>query len=504
MLSSVNSIHGAFEKVVAETPKAIAIEASDEKLTYVELNMRSNQLANLLKSEGVAKGDVVAIVLDISTELVVSILAVLKCGAVYLPIDRDYPVERIRGYLATAKAAFWIGDEEVYEQCAVNMGCIGPSSRQLSEPVIEVFESVECDGEDPAYILFTSGSTGKPKGVLVPHRAVLRLVLHTNYIKVSADDKILLFAPPVFDASTFELWVALLNGAVLVPYRGRGLDPNLLKKTIAEHKVSVLWLTAALFHLVADKCIEVLQPLRVLLAGGDVLNAKHINRVLDCFPGITVINGYGPTENTTFTCCHVMTSENLPGATVPIGQPIAGTTVHVLDKSMEPVKPGQVGELYAASRGVALGYLNEDSESSAFFHNQRIGPGLLYRTGDLVKLNANGDLEFVGRKDAQVKVRGFRVSIEEIASSIVAIEDVRDAVVVTKKYDAGDQLLIAYVQLSNDGMSAREIKQRLSLTLPEYMIPDRFVFDMNLPINVNGKVDRKQVQQMVDESGVEG
>jgi len=345
--------------------------------------------------------------------------------------------------------------------------------------------------EDTAYVMFTSGSTGEAKGVVVPHRAIIRLVIDTNYIRVSKEDKILQISPLSFDASTFEIWGALLNGATLVLSRTEGVDPNAIKADVAECGVTIMWLTAALFHLIGDRYIDALRPLKTLLAGGDVLNPRVVNKVLEAIPGITVINGYGPTENTTFTCCHRMTRENPPAASgVPIGRAISGTEVFVLDECLAPVDVGEVGELFTGGKGVALGYLNGDG-AGGFFRDRRICDGLIYRTGDLVRENSRGELEFVGRKDNLVKVRGFRISLDGVRQSLLQIEDVVDAVVFARKEEIGDQLLIAYVKRRQGStLEPAQIRQQLSVFLADYMIPHSIILSEVLPITTNGKLDK--------------
>lgn len=491
-----HAIHKVFEGVAAKQGGRIAISFRGREITYRGLNAQANSVTRRLRDLGVRQGDIVAVVLPHSVELVVAFLAILKCGAAYLPLDDANPSQRNVEFMRAAKVSVVIGSETldaVYGQDRT----VVLTSEFTSEgnPV----ESVDSGCDDRAYVMYTSGSTGTPKGVVVPHRGVVRLVRNTNYVSLEQRDRVLQLAPPSFDASTFEIWGALLNGATLVPYSGRTMDPNQLRSDILENGITVLWLTAALFSLVADKAIDALRPLRVLLAGGDVLNARYVNKVLDYVPGITVINGYGPTENTTFTCCHVMTSSNKPDTSVPIGKPITGTRVHVLDELLRPVPPGAVGELYASGAGVALGYLNEQ-QGGAFFNDETIAPGLIYRTGDLVQEGENGELQFIGRRDSLVKVRGHRVSLEEVRTHIVRLQDVLDAVVVKKDLPLGDQILVAYVRKTEgSGIDAKTMRLRLAEQLPGYMIPSQFVFDHALAINVNGKIDRTQLLQHLDQ-----
>ena len=492
VLKDVASIHKVFESQVDVRKDQVAIKQRDHEMSYNELNSRSNFLANHLQSIGVKHADVVAVEMSHSAKFVISILAILKCGATYFPIDKSVPIKRNQIYLQAANASLIIARSEVNQYHIDGLNVLAMSEDSLFNSSLTEFNSYPTSPDDSAYVMFTSGSTGNPKGVLVPHRAVTRLVLQTNYIQINASDRILQFAPPSFDASTFEFWGALLNGAVLVPYSGIGLDPNLLKADIEDNNVTILWLTAALFHLITDKYIEALSPLRVLLAGGDVLNPKYINKILNSFPDMTLINGYGPTENTTFTCCHVMTKDSLPLKSVPIGKAITGTEIHILDDVMQPVEQGQVGELFASGSGVALGYMNDMTSKACFFRNNQIAPGLIYRTGDLVMENKHGEIEFIGRKDNQVKIRGYRVSLEELRTSIVVLNDITDALVVTKKFESGDQLLIAHVQVENGfDNDVKRLKKELANSLPAYMIPDKFEFNTILPINCNGKIDIK-------------
>lgn len=534
------TIHGVFEQCAAQFGQRTATRLSgNDELTYTQLNQLANDLAAALQQRGVKPGDIVAMSFPHSAHWSVCMLAVLKCGAAYLPLDTNNPVARLQACLSTAKAKCILTNPAIASQTKTKDYAEGydlltfdlvpadstkdsasdstTNSRFAAQAMLQgepvkpdpnvaqPLQPVEVNGDHLAYVMFTSGSTGNPKGVLVPHRAVVRLVVNTNYVDIQPSDAILQFAPPSFDASTFEFWGALLNGACLVPYSGMGLDPNRLKNDIEQNQVTVMWLTAALFHMVADKFIEALMPLRVLLAGGDVLNPKHVRKVLDTIPGVTLINGYGPTENTTFTCCHVMTAANPPEDKVPIGKAISGTDLHILDDEFTPVEPGHAGLLVAGGKGVALGYLSADptladltpAAQTAFFERPELAPGLLYNTGDIVRAMPNGDIEFIGRKDNQVKVRGYRVSLEEIKGHLADLPGVSDAFVNVERHDGGDQILCAYVKSELPGteamLDAKTLRKALAGVIPAYMIPDKFVFCTELPINDNGKLDKARI-----------
>jgi amino acid adenylation domain-containing protein len=490
------SISRIFEAEVARRPQAIALKCAGVVLTYAQLNACANNVASHLSARGVGRGEVVAVMMSRSPEQVVAILAILKCGGAYLPLDGNNPVARNSKCLKAARVSVLIADHDINESLALGRQIVDSRSAELFSAERSDNLEIEAGPEDRCYVMFTSGSTGQPKGVVVPHRAVIRLVKHSNYIEISERDSILQFAPLSFDASTFEIWGALLNGGTLVLYSGTTFDPSLFANEIREHRVTILWLTAALFHLIATRFLASLKGINVLLAGGDVLYPKVVNKVLDAMPEVVLINGYGPTENTTFTCCHRMTRANRPTECVPIGTAISGTRVHILNEALQPVTNGETGELYASGSGVALGYLNDGEHGDAFFCNPAIAEGLIYRTGDLARCNARGEIEFQGRRDNQVKIRGYRVALEEVQASLLKVEHVVDGAVTVEKFDNGDQHLIADLLLDEEGATTvAQVKRALAEELPAYMVPDLIRLSTNLPINKNGKIDRQRIKE---------
>jgi aspartate racemase len=371
-------------------------------------------------------------------------------------------------------------------------------------------------GEHLAYVIYTSGSTGMPKGVAVTHRGVVRLVSSPDYVQLDADQTLLQLAPLTFDASTFEVWGALLNGArlVVMPPTAPTLDE--ISRVIVTQGVTTLWLTAGLFHLMVDEQLEGLSSIEQLLAGGDVLSVRHVEKYLTAIGEAAtgksdsrLINGYGPTENTTFTCCHVMRGDTKLSGSVPIGRPITNTQVYVLDREMAVLPVGVVGELYIGGDGLARGYLNQPALTAEKFvphpHRTQVG-ARLYRTGDMARWRESGELEFVGRIDGQVKVRGFRIEVGEIEAVLAAHASVREAVVLVREDERGDKRLAAYVvKEAESEVTSGELKEYLRERLPEYMQVQWIVEVEEMPLTPNGKVDRRALQslEMEVERGVD-
>jgi acyl-coenzyme A synthetase/AMP-(fatty) acid ligase/aryl carrier-like protein len=300
------------------------------------------------------------------------------------------------------------------------------------------------------------------------------------------------FAPISFDASTLEIWGPLLNGGRLVIAPAGRLSLEELVQIIRERGVTTLWLTAALFHQIVDSHLEALRGVKQLLAGGEALSVPHVRRFLGGIGAHRLINGYGPTENTTFSCCHVMTADTRIGHTVPIGRPIANSTAYVLDGQRQPVPVGVYGELYVGGAGLSRGYLNQLELTAEKFVPDPFNAGQrLYRTGDLVRYTAEGLIEFQGRIDTQVKVRGYRIELGEIEAALASHAAIKEAVVLAREDTPGDKRLVGYVVASGEAPTAIELKEHLASQLPHYMVPAAFVTLDQLPLTPNGKVDRK-------------
>ncbi|ARU60228.1 hypothetical protein CBW65_03505 [Tumebacillus avium] len=487
------SMQQLFEEQAALTPDAVAAVYGSAKLTYRQLNERANQIAHYLKELGVGPDVLVGLCIDRSLEMVISLLGIIKAGGAYVPIDPNYPQERIAYMLEDTQVPVLItvsALEGILPQHGANVICLDRDWLSFAGQSTENPTSVTTQ-DSLAYVIYTSGSTGRPKGVVVPQRGVVRLVKNTNYMPFTAEHVFLQAATFSFDVATFDIWGPLLNGAklVLMPAGQPSLED--IGRTVKENGITVLWLTAGLYHQMVEFRLEDLKGVRYLLAGGDVLSVTHVKKVLRELPGVTMINGYGPTENTTFTSCHTMTSEGDVGSTVSIGRPIANTTVYVMNSELQPVPVGVPGELMTGGDGLANGYLNRPDLTQEKFIETEFGR--LYRTGDLVRWLADGSLEFMGRIDQQVKIRGFRIEIGEIETVLGSQPGVRQCVVIAHDAD-GDKRLAGYV-VPEPGTELQEEELRSSLRkqLPDYMMPSFLILLDELPLSPNGKVDRKKL-----------
>ncbi|HEY7419956.1 MAG TPA: amino acid adenylation domain-containing protein, partial [Ktedonobacteraceae bacterium] len=425
-------VHQLFEQQAEHRPEAIAVVFGEHHLTYAQLNRLSNCLASVLQRYGVGPEVCVGVCLERSLEQVIALLAILKAGGAYVPLDPDAPERRLSFILEETHARLLLtySPWEGALPAQVTALALHPLSSLLAHEQ-EYNPCNQVSPENTIYVMYTSGSTGQPKGVTVPHRAVVRLTQNTNYVQLSQQDIFLHFAPLAFDASTFELWGCLLNGARLELFPGRLPDLQRLGRYLQERQVSVLWLTAGLFHQMVENQASALLGVGQVLAGGEALSTQHVRMLLDQGHSC-LINGYGPTENTTFTCCYSIHNAVQITSSVPIGRPIANTEVYVLDEELQPVPVGVPGELYIGGDGLARGYLQRPALTAERFIPSPFGKqsgARLYRTGDNVRFLADGNIEFIGRLDTQVKIRGFRIELGEIEQVLEQDERVQAAVV---------------------------------------------------------------------------
>jgi amino acid adenylation domain-containing protein len=512
-----------FEEQVARAPHATALVFDHQRLTYRQLDAQANRLARWLRRAGVGPETLVGLCIERSTELIVALLGILKAGATYVSLDPTYPTERLSFMLRDIGAPVLLTQDklrarvESFARGAAETGNpVDPAATDSTAPwaygrsgsatilsldtewariAAESDEPLPCTvtAENLAYVSYTSGSTGQPKGVSVTHRGVVRLVRDTDFAQFGPEDVFLQFAPIAFDASTLEIWGALLNGGRLVVYPPGPTSHAELAEFIERDGITTVWLTAGLFHQMVEEQLDHLQNVRQLLAGGDVLSPAHVTRALDQLPRTRLINGYGPTENTTFTCCHRITAAPLPGRSVPIGKPIANTQVYILDQHLQPVPTGVPGELYAGGDGLARGYLNrpELTEEKFIPHPFSREPNArLYRTGDRARWLPDGSIEFLGRMDRQVKIRGFRVEPGEIETVLSTHPDVKDCAIIVRDDVDGGKRLVAYVVPKSQPAPAADVwRVHLVDRLPDYLIPAAFFTIEALPLTANGKVD---------------
>jgi amino acid adenylation domain-containing protein len=500
-------LHELFAEQAAKTPDAVALVYEDSAVSYGELDRRSNQLAHHLRKLGVGPEVVVGLCVERSLEMVVGLLGILKAGGAYLPLDPEYPRERLSYMMSDTRVPVVVTQSHVCERLAAEEGVQFLLLDRDWPQIAAQSDSVPESGAGPdnlAYVIYTSGSTGKPKGVEVTQRNVVRLVRGQRYFKASRQDTLLQLAPLAFDASTFELWMTLANGAKLVIYQGSRLDIAQLKDVIAGEGVSALWLTAGLFDEIVDQDITVLSPLRCLLAGGDVLSAARIRKAMRRLSGCQLINGYGPTEATTFSSYFAVSDLDDFGTSVPIGRPISNAQLYVLNGELEAVPIGVVGELYIGGVGLARGYAGQPGlTADRFVPSPFVAGERLYRTGDLARWGGDGNLDFLGRADHQVKVRGFRIELAEVEAALLRQAGVSQAIVVAREDEGGSKRLVAYMVPSATDESytniplttdvdtfVQGVRSGLLARLPDHMVPSNFVVLPRLPLTPNGKVNR--------------
>ncbi|MBW4630463.1 MAG: amino acid adenylation domain-containing protein [Iphinoe sp. HA4291-MV1] len=495
-------IHFLFESQVERTPNAVALVYENQQLTYDELNCRANQLAHYLQSLGVGPEVLVGICVERSLDMVVGLLGILKAGGAYVPLDPEYPTERLSFMLEDAAVSVLLTQQHLVErlpQHEAQLVCLDSDAQLISQSPQDNFITA-VQATNLAYVIYTSGSTGVPKGVEVVHRGVNRLLFGVDYAHLDATQRFLQMAPISFDASTFEIWGALLHGARCVLYPGNIPTSKELCHEIHKHGITTLWLTAALFNSIIDDASQTLSGIEQLLIGGEALSVAHVQRASETLPSTQIINGYGPTESTTFTCCHPI---GRPLETIiqsiPIGRPIANTQVYILDSHLQPVPIGVPGELHIGGAGLARGYLNRpELTTEKFIPNPfdnskfQIPNSKLYKTGDLARYLPDGNIEYLGRIDNQVKIRGFRIELGEIEAVLSQHPSVHSVVVTATVDTPAEQRLVAYIVPQNQSApTISELRQFLKTKLPNYMVPQAIVMLESLPLTPNGKVDRR-------------
>jgi len=492
------TVHALFERQVAARGEAVALVGAEGAMSYRELAERAEGVARRLQAHGIRAGDTVGVLLDRSRAAVVVLLGILKAGAVYVPVQPDFPAERIAFMLSHSNVGLVVTQAAYRSLVPGERPVLSLDDSTASDNGLPPFAPAAADGESVAYVMYTSGSTGTPKGIEICHRSILRLVVDAHYVELPAGEAMLHAAPLGFDASTLELWGPLLNGGICVVHDEKVPTGAGLARTIAQHSVKTAWLTAGLFNAVVDDDPEQLAGLRQLLTGGEALSVPHVRRALAALPGLTLINGYGPTECTTFAATHRI-PQDLPAdaRSVPIGRPINDTVLRVLSPSMALLPAGLVGELCIGGRGLARGYLQRpDLSAERFVADPFGGAGeRLYRTGDQARWLPDGTIEYIGRIDGQVKIRGHRIETGEVEAALLTHPGIKSCAVVPRA-DAGGRLrLVAYLVARGAEVPWTTLRQHLAERLPEAMLPAAQVWLDQLPVTTNGKLDRRALPE---------
>ncbi|MBX2880839.1 MAG: amino acid adenylation domain-containing protein, partial [Granulosicoccus sp.] len=489
------SIQQLFEAQVAQSPDAVAVSFCGDEVSYRALNEQANRLAHYLRRLGVTDEATVGVVVERSVEMIVALLAIVKAGAGYVPVDPAYPESRQRLMLKGASMVLTQRELAAKLSSVVNeeqtpILCVDDEAPAwCDEASSNLAPANSQGGSSLAYVMYTSGTTGVPKGINIEHRGVVRLVKNTDYVELDSGQVLLQLAPLSFDASTFEIWGALLNGGRLVVMPPGAVSLESVGHVIRDEGVTTLWLTAGLFHLMVDERLEELQPLEQLLAGGDVLSVAHVEKARRVLSGTRVINGYGPTENTTFSCCYEVSEGEDITSGVPIGRPIGNTQAYILDEHLSPVPIGVSGELYLGGEGLARDYVDDAALTAERFIENPYGSGRLYRTGDYARYRSDGNIEFQGRRDTQVKHNGYRIELGEIESQLGSHAGVTGAVCVLVGEEEHRYLAIYYTG-EEALLESRELQGYLSARLPGYMVPTVYIRLESIPLTGIGKVDR--------------
>jgi amino acid adenylation domain-containing protein len=488
-------IHRLFEKQVEKTPNAIAIVYKEEQLTYQELNQRANQLAHYLQFLGIKLEDKIGVCIERSPLMAIAFLGILKAGGAYVPLDAAYPVERLAFMIEDVKCPILLTQTHLSNQLPVDhikqVINIESEWKNISQYSSENLLN-QVTPDNLAYIIYTSGSTGTPKGTEVPHRSFIGFMFGVDYIKLDTDNIWLQHSSISWDAFTLELWPPLLYGGRCVLYPDNIMTPENLSKIVEETGVNILWLTSALFNLMIDTIPEALLEVKQLIIGGEALSVSHVRRALTLLPKTQIINGYGPSECTVFSACYGIPKQLDQNVnSIPIGKPIGDRKVYLLDHNLQRVPMRVTGEIYIGGKSVARGYLNQPMLThEKFIDNPFLAGDTLYKTGDLARRLTDGNLEFLGRIDNQVKMRGFRIELGEIETVLTNHSEIREAIVTIREDVPGNKSLVAYIVPQNYQLTAHDVRNFLSQKLPNYLIPNAFVFLDKFPLTPNGKINR--------------
>ncbi|MBK8551800.1 MAG: amino acid adenylation domain-containing protein [Ignavibacteria bacterium] len=492
-----------FEAQAEKTPNAVALVFEDQELTYNELNERSNQLAHYLKSKGVKEETFVSLCIERSPDMIIAILGILKAGGVYVPIDPEYPEERIRFMIEDTGSNIILSSSFVKSKLSVlnnsetilldeDRADIGQMKKENPQTYVKP--------DNLAYVIYTSGSTGRPKGVTVTQKNVVSLVKGIDYVTLTKDDKLLSTGSSSFDATTFEYWGMLLNGGQLVLCTEKILlEIDQLKEEIIKRKINRMWFTSSWFNQLLETDITLFSGLETILVGGEKLSEYHIQKLRQAYPGMEIINGYGPTENTTFSLTYRITDKKIDGS-IPIGYPLNNRKAYILDEREQIVPIGVPGEICLSGAGLSRGYLNRPDQTEERFINNPFSKESgtrMYKTGDLGRWLSDGSIEYLGRKDEQVKIRGYRIELGEIENVLQESGMISQAAVVVHENEAGDKTLVCYV-IPLDSFDKSSVISYLRGRLPEYMIPSLWVEAEHFVLTPNGKINKKVLPSVAE------
>ncbi len=499
-----DNVPQCFLRMATERPNCIAIRSATQQITYAELDTRAEALRGQLAAAGAVQGALVGIFLDRSVSAIISFLAVLKAGGAFVLLDPGCPPQSILDIVQRHKLPCVVSNDatlrRVPQLAATVPLIIDIDAIPLTGGAGERVQSARISGSDPACVMFTSGSTGEPKGVVIPHRAIIRLVKNPGYMLFSDDQIFLQASSLTFDASIFEIWGALLNGAELVIPAAGLLSLDAIAAAVEEHAVTTLFLTSGLFNLMIDQCPAPLRKLRTLVSGGDVMSPTHVAKAVRLLESGHFISVYGPTENTTFTTCFTAPPDFPAGAPVPIGWPVAGTVLRILDDAMRPVPEGSAGHLYVGGNGLALGYLNAPELTRQKFIEDPVAQDpaqRLYRTGDLVRRDETGLLHFLGRMDNQIKLNGCRIEPEHVEIVLRRHLPLKDIAVVACSLPNGAKHLVAFVvPLPGASLSEAAFREAATSHLPPHMVPARIEAIDEFPLTKTGKIDRLALSRL--------
>ncbi|WP_225101368.1 amino acid adenylation domain-containing protein [Streptomyces sp. CoH27] len=498
----------AFRRWAERTPDAVAVESADTVLTYRELDARAGRLARRLRRHGVRPGELVGVAARPSPRFVVTMLAVIRAGAAYVPLDLSYPADRLAHMRRDSGIRLLIAGsaeelEELEELTDGLAGCEVLTPDLLPDDPEDVLTSVPAAPDSLAYAIYTSGSTGLPKAVLVEHRNVLAFALGQDFVGLGPGRAMLRTSSFSFDASVLETWGVLLRGARLVFPPEDMFGSEELTQVLTAHRVTDLWLSVGLFHQLVDEDPAALAGLRTVVTGGDIVSPQRVRRALAANPGLTVAHVYGPTETTVICSRHFVSDPESVESPLPLGTPIPSVRFHVVGEQGEVLPPGETGELWIAGETVARGYHDRpELTAERFVTEPGTEDGRAYRSGDLARMRPDGVVEFLGRADRQVKVRGFRVEPGEIETALLDVPGVRACLVVARPAPPGDKRIVAYV-VPRPGarVPAAEAHRLLAGRLPRHMLPAEYMAVEALPLDANGKPDRHRLPDPVWGSG---